>query len=95
MEYIIKADDGEEFDIPYSKWKDVLVPKTIPFEVVAEGLRLKIRDCEISFAPEAPGTHIVFECENFSQELADQIVREIVENAESFTGQTGLIVPLQ
>ena len=97
LEYIIRAEDGEEFDIHASKWRDVLRPISYESEVI-EGwgvLRLRILECEVSFAPEPPGTHIAFECENIERDIADAIVKEIVESAESFTGQKGTIIPLQ
>jgi hypothetical protein len=97
LEYIIRANDGEEFDIHSSKWSEVLRPKSYESEVI-EGwglLRLRILGCEVSFSPEPPGTQIVFECENIERSIADAIVKEIVENSEAFTGQIGVIIPLQ
>jgi hypothetical protein len=96
-EYILRDESGEEFDIPMQKWEEILRPKTYPSEVI-EGwgaLRLKVADCEISFSPEPPGTHVVFECEDISPTVADAIVREILERAESFTGKKGELIPLQ
>jgi hypothetical protein len=43
--------------------------------------------CEISFSAELPGTQIVFESGAVSPEIADQIVRGILESAEAFTAQ--------
>src|SRR5687768_11236135 len=97
MEYIICDVDGEEFNIPYQKWGEVLRPKSFPSEIIAGwgALRLRVAGCEVSFSPEPPGTQIVFESSDISTEVADAIVREILENAESFTGQKGKVIPLQ
>ena len=97
LEYIIRPDEGEEFDLHLEKWSEVFRPKSFDSEVI-EGwgaLRLRILDCELSFSPEPPGTHIAFECDKIDRDLANAIVREIVESAEDFTGQTGLVIPLQ
>ena len=96
-DYLIRAADDEEFDIPQAKWGKVLRPNSYPSEII-EGwgaLRLKIACCEVSFSPEPPGIQIVFEGGDISAEDADAIVREIVESAESFTGQRGKVIPLQ
>ncbi|HSE31458.1 MAG TPA: hypothetical protein VLA93_07760 [Pyrinomonadaceae bacterium] len=96
-EYLIRADDDEEFDIPFSKWAEVLRPRSYPSKVIKGWglLRLEVLGCEVSFSPEPPGTQIVFESGEIEPNIADAIVREIVESAESFTGQKGKIVPLQ
>jgi hypothetical protein len=96
-EYLIRTIHDEEFDIPYLKWNEVLRPKSYPSKVI-EGwgmLRLDIVGCEVSFSPEPPGTQVVFESGNISAEVADAILQEILESAESFTGQKGKVVPLQ
>ena len=96
-EYLIRTMDDEEFEIHLSKWAEVLRPKSYPSKVI-EGwgaLRLEIADCEVSFSPEPPGTHIVFTCDDISPDIADAIVQEILESAESHTGQKGKVVPLQ
>jgi hypothetical protein len=96
-EYLICNLDDEEFDIHHSKWAEVLRPKSYPSKVI-EGwgaLRLEIAGFEVSFSTEPPGTQIVFESDDISPEVADKIVQEILENAESFTGQKGKIIPFQ
>ncbi len=96
-EYLLRAIDDEEFDIPHPKWGEVLRPKSYPSKVI-EGwgaLRLEVLGCEVSFSPEPPGTQIVFESGDISPEVADAIVQEILESAESFTGQKGKVIPLQ
>jgi hypothetical protein len=95
-EYLICTTDDEEFDIHLSKFADVLRPKSYPSRVI-EGwgaLRLEVAGCEVSFSPEPPGTQVSFESGEISPELADAIVQEILESAESFTGQKGKVVPL-
>ena len=96
-EYLIRAQNDEEFDIHLSQWSKVLRPTSYPSKVI-EGwglLRIEVLGCEISFSAEPPGTQIVFESGAISPEVADQIVREILESAEAFTGQPGKIIPLQ
>ena len=96
-EYLIGTIDDKEFDIHHSKWAEVLRPKSYPSKVI-EGwgaLRLEVAGCEVSLSPEPPGTQIVFESGDISPEVADVIVQEILESAESFTGQKGKVVPLQ
>ena len=96
-EYLIRADNDEEFDIPLSRFGDVLRPRSYPSKVI-EGwgnLRIEVLGCEVSFSAEPPGMHIVFETGEISADIADAIVQEIAESAESFTGQKGKIVPLQ
>jgi len=96
-EYLIRATNDDEFNIHLSKWPEVLRPKSYPSKVI-EGwglLRLEVLGCEISFSAEPPGTQIVFESSSISSEVADQIVREILESAEAFTGQQGKIIPMQ
>ena len=96
-EYLIRADNDAEFDIPFSKFGDVLRPRSYPSKVI-EGwghLRIEVLGCEVSFSAEPPGMQIVFETGEISPDIADSIVREITESAESFTGQKGKIVPLQ
>src|SRR5215203_7325022 len=96
-EYLIRTIDDEEFDIPYPKWSEVLRPKSYPSKVI-EGwgaLRLEVEGCEVSFSPEPPGMQVVFESGDIPAAVADAIVQEILESAESFTGQKGKVVPLQ
>ena len=96
-EYLIRAKNGEEFDIHLSQWPEVFRPTSFPSKVI-DGwglLRIEVLGCEISFSPEPPGTQIVFESGAISPEVADQIVREILESAEAFTAQLGEIIPLQ
>ena len=96
-EYLIRDEDDEEFDIHLSNWPEVYRPKSYPSKVI-DGwglLRLEVLGCEISFSPEPPGTQIVFESGEISAEVADQIVREILERAEAFTGRKGKIIALQ
>jgi hypothetical protein len=96
-EYLIRAANDEEFGIHLSKWPQVLRPKSYPSKVIQGWglLRLEVLGCEISFSAEPPGTQIVFESGEVSPEVADQIVREIVENAEAYTGRKGEIISLQ
>jgi len=96
-QYLIRADNDDEFDIPFSKLGDVLRPRSYPSKII-EGwghLRIEVLGCEVSFSAELPGMQIVFEKGEISSDIADAIVREIVEGAESFTGQKGKIVRLQ
>lgn len=75
----------------------VKTDRSYPSKVI-EGwghLRIEVLGCEVSFSAEPPGMHIVFETGEISPDIADAIVREIAESAESFTGQKGKIVPLQ
>jgi hypothetical protein len=95
-EYLIRTIDDEEFDIPFSKWKEVFRPITFDSKVI-EGwgmLRLEVSGCEISFSPEPPGTHIIFENENLSSANMNCIVTEILESAEDFTNKKGKIIEL-
>jgi hypothetical protein len=96
-EYLIRAADREEFNIHLSKWPDVLKPRSYPSKVIQGWglLRLEVLSCEISFSAEPPGIQIVFESGEIAPEVADQIVKEIVESAEALTGQQGEIIPLQ
>jgi hypothetical protein len=50
-EFLIRGDDDEEFDIPHSKWSDVMRPKSYVSKVI-EGwgaLRLEVAGSEVSF----------------------------------------------
>ena len=96
-EYLIRQIDDEEFFIPYQSWGDVLRPSSLPSNVVQEpgAFYLEVEGCRVTFSPEPPGLQISFEGCSVSAEVADQIVQEILESVESFTGQRGKIVPLQ
>ncbi len=95
-EYLIRTIDNEEFDIPIPKWSEVLRPKSFDSKIIAGWgvLRLEISGCEVSFSPEPPGTHIVFENENISSTDTDCMVREILESAEAFTKEKGKVIEL-
>lgn len=97
FEYIIRKTDGEEFDIPYSRWGEVYRPNSVE-SIIVEGsglVRFRLLDCAVAFYPEMPGTHIVFECKSTEQEVADRLVKEFLANAEKFTGESGQIIELQ
>lgn len=96
-EYLIRQVDDEEFFIPYQNVSDVLRPSSFSSNVVQESdvFYLEVEGCRVTFSPESPGMQISFEGCSVSAEVAGQIVREILESVESFTGQRGKIVPLQ
>lgn len=96
-EYLIRQIDDEEFFIPYQSWRDVLCPSSFPSNIVQESgeFYLDVEGCRVTFSPEPPGLQISFEECGVSAEVADQIVREILQSIESFTGRRGKVVPLQ
>ncbi len=97
LEYLIRQIDDEEFFIPYQNWKDVLRPSSFAFNIVQEAnsFYLKVEGCRVSFSPEPPGLQISFEDCSLKADVADHIVREILESVESFTKRKGKIISLQ
>jgi hypothetical protein len=96
MEFLIKRTDGEWFDLPRSRFKDVLRPTSIPSRPI-QGWgdhRILIEDSEVSFSDEDPGIQVVFETGTFSAEAARRVVNEIAANITAATGQQSRVIPL-
>ena len=52
LEFAIRDEDDEEFDIPGEEWKRVLVPRSSSYEVIDDPeafLRLKVEDPDLPF----------------------------------------------
>ncbi len=96
-EYLIRQIDDEEFFIPHQSWGDVLRPASFPANIVQQPgvFYLEVEGCRVTFSPEPPGLQISFEDCSVAAEVADQIVQEILESVESFTGRRGKIIPIQ
>ncbi len=95
MEFIIKRNDGEWFDLDKDEYDDVLKPNSYNYDII-DGWgnhRIKVNNCEISFSFEFVGFQICFEDEpgeSITDEDAEIIIKEILSNIEQSTKQKGI-----
>ena len=93
IEYLLKRTDGDWFRI--GDFKAVCQPRTIPFEQVDGwgNARIRIGSCEVAFSDEIAGIQVSFEGE-IAEQLARQVVAEVLERITATSGQTGEIVQI-
>jgi hypothetical protein len=97
LEFLIKPTEVERFDLHRTRFADVLRPNSFTSTEV-QGLgdhRISVGDTEISFSFEVAGIQVSFEKGSIPTETARQIVREIAQNIEVETGQTGTVIGLE
>jgi hypothetical protein len=96
MEFLIKRTDGEWFDLPSSRFKDVLRPSSMSSKPIKGwgDHRILVGDSEISFSDEDPGIQVVFETGKLSAEEAGRVVNEIAANITAATGQQSRVISL-
>ena len=96
IQFLIRRDDAEWFDLSSACYTEVLRPRIIPSRPV-EGWgshRIEVDGAEVSFSDEDPGFQVVFETGNIDAKRARQIVDEISQNIEAQTGQKTRVVEL-
>ena len=95
MEFLIRREDGDWFDLQYEQFQAVLRPTSFESETI-EGWgdhRICVGTMEISFSCEDPGIQVTFDglCE---ESFAQKVMEDILDNLHRATGQTGYIVNL-
>ena len=93
MEYLIRSADGEWFDLHVDRYAAALRPSSMPSRSV-EGWgdhRIEVCGVEISFSYEDPGIQVTFEGE-LPEEVAHDLVTEILANITEVTGQRGRVI---
>ena len=95
MEYLIRRNDGEWFDLHPNHYGSALRPSSMPSQRV-EGwgdYRIEVGGVEISFSYEDPGIQVVFEGK-VSEAVADLIIAEVLANITIVTGQESHIIKM-
>lgn len=96
IEFLIRRDDGEWFDIDYGRVDEMLHPNSVAWQRI-DGwgtYRIRVLDAEVSFSDEDPGILVVFESGTVDHATAEKLVREIATNVTLVTGQASRVVPL-
>ena len=96
MEFLIKRTDGAWFSVHRNHFNEVLRPKTIR-STPSPGwgdYRISIPNGEIAFSFEEQGLQIMFEKYSGTKEEAVTIIKEILVNIRSLTGERGVIIDL-
>jgi len=97
IEFLIRRTDGDWWDLPPpGDLPEILKPRSVPSQPTPGWgtHRIRIPNGEIAFSDEDPGIQVTFEDYSGSEGNAMRIVREVLANLESATGQRGEIVPI-
>jgi archaellum component FlaG (FlaF/FlaG flagellin family) len=93
MEFLIRTNNGECFDLHVNDFEKVFHPKSFTSRRI-EGngeYCLEVEGCQVTINYEMPGLQVVIDGD-ISREKASQIVEEIRQNVTAFTGQSGEIL---
>lgn len=96
IEFLIRRDDGEWFDIDYGRLDEMLHPNSVEWQRV-DGwgiFRIRVGDGEISFSDEDPGIQVAFESGMIDHESARRIIEEVAANISAVTGQAARVVEI-
>ena len=89
-EFLICRTDGDWFDLHYPQFFEVLHPNSIPYKKLGE-YTIEVEGCEVSFFDEMPGIHVVLRKKPLASAIQTQVLQEVLENIERYTGQKGRI----
>ncbi|MBX9584438.1 MAG: hypothetical protein K2X87_29405 [Gemmataceae bacterium] len=92
-EYLMPC-EGDDWELSYGQWPEVLRPSSLPFErLPGPAYRIAVAGVPIYFADEMPGIQMVIEGDLVG-ETARLVADEVLANLERLTGQRGRLVEL-
>jgi hypothetical protein len=95
-EFMLKINDGDGLNEPFSRLPEILRPASIPCEP-AEGWgthRIRVEGAEVSFSDEIFGFQVVFESDSLPEGRAELIMGDICQNVRATAGATTVVVQL-
>ena len=96
LEYLIKPDGDDWFEIPYPEYPRVLRPISLPSRQIPGwgSHRIEVEGAEVSFSDEEFGFQVAFETGTADPTRARAIIDEICRNIESQTGSRTKVVEI-